>query len=526
MRVRVRVHGFSSTSASVTREGVIRRDAEELEQLRAEVVRLRARVELLEAEAREDLTCSCTCDVGADLPLLFWVRDSLRDSGVPALRCANDAWQVQLGLSAPVVDLDQIFALIHPEDREWGIELMALSATDMPTRTIRLIHQRSGATRHYRIHVVRIRCKGTDQVAGFGEDITEQRAVERALWDSETRYRSVVLAMTEGIVVHGPDGEIVTSNPSAERILGLTLDQMRGRTSLDPRWRCIREDGSPFPGHEHPGYVTLRTGEPFTGVIMGVHKPEGDLRWISVNSRRVTQPDEHGAYSVVASFTDITTRKLTNEQLEASLHEKEVLLREIHHRVKNNLQIITSLLYLQASTTDEPRLATLLTESKNRVGSMALIHQMLYEAASDLAQIPFGDYVEELGTSLLRSHGLGDGRVAFEVDASDVLLGLNVAIPCGLLLNELISNALKHAFPGARRGALRVTLRREGEACSLRVADDGIGLPPDFEARRATSLGVKLVERLVHQLGGAIERTSEGEGTRYLIAFTMPSDTR
>jgi len=150
------------------------------------------------------------------------------------------------------------------------------------------------------------------------QDITERKRAETALRESEELYRSMITAMQEGVVFHDAEGRINACNSSAERILGLSLDQMVGRTSLDPRWRAIYEDGSPFPGDQHPAMVTLRTGQPQSDVIMGVHKPDGTLTWISINSQPVFRRDEPGRYAVVASFTDISGRKLAEQSLRES----------------------------------------------------------------------------------------------------------------------------------------------------------------------------------------------------------------
>lgn len=160
---------------------------------------------------------------------------------------------------------------------------------------------------------------------GYILDITERKRVEEALLESEERYRSLIAAMAEGIVFQDADGKIIACNPSAERILGLTREQMMGRDSLDPRWRSIREDGSPFPPEEHPAIVTLRTGQPLSNVIMGVYKPDGHLTWISINSQPLLSADFERPHAAVTSFTDITARK----HLELELQSSEALFRSL-----------------------------------------------------------------------------------------------------------------------------------------------------------------------------------------------------
>lgn len=165
-----------------------------------------------------------------------------------------------------------------------------------------------------------------EYVVSLGTDVTAQHAMQAALQESEARYRSVIDAMSEGIVIQQADGQIIACNSAAEEILGLTVDQLRGRTAMDPRWQSIREDGSPFPDEEHPGTMSLRTGEMFNNVIMGVKHPEKGLRWISINSRALRKPDDEKSYASVASFADITERKLAEEALrnsEARLNEAQ-----------------------------------------------------------------------------------------------------------------------------------------------------------------------------------------------------------
>lgn len=513
---------------------------EELAALRVEVARLRERIERAEEVAYSERLLE---ELGNHLPLLFWVRDV----ATGALLYANPRWARLLG-RPPVLGehFHQLLAAVHPEDRARVLAALNAATVTGLDEILRLIDEGAGVRwLHMRTFVIRTPDGRPHRIAGFGEDITEQKQMlealrasetkyrelfesahvgifranaERDLRDSEARYRSVVDAMSSGIVVHGPDGLIVAANAAAERILGLTVDQMMGRTSLDPRWRAIREDGSPLPGEEHPGWVTLRTGEPQTGVIMGVHKPSGELTWISVNSRRVTPLGEEGAYSVVATFTDITEKKRVDERMLASLREKEVLLKEVHHRVKNNLQIVTSLLYLQAARTDDPRLAELLRESRNRIASIALVHQMLYQTP-DLSRIPFDTYVRDLAHSLYGSYGISTDRIALRVRAQGLILSVGAGVPCGLVLNEILSNALKYAFPGGARGTVAVELELLDDQYRLRVADDGVGLPEDIDRRARSSLGMKLIERLAAQLGGTLRRESCTKGTSYELRF-------
>jgi two-component sensor histidine kinase len=199
------------------------------------------------------------------------------------------------------------------------------------------------------------------------------------------------------------------------------------------------------------------------------------------------------------------------------LHEKEVLLQEIHHRVKNNLQIISSLLDFQAEATDDPRVCQAFTESQARIQSMAHIHEHLY-SAENLAQIGMAGYLSDLVADLAYSYAAQ--HLAIEVQVADLALDMNQALPCGLLVNELVSNALKHAFPGGRMGKIWVTLGPGEGGLVLAVGDNGVGLPPDMDLEEPRSLGLRLVTMFSRQLKGflSIERGETG-GTTFRIAF-------
>jgi two-component sensor histidine kinase len=221
-------------------------------------------------------------------------------------------------------------------------------------------------------------------------------------------------------------------------------------------------------------------------------------------------------------YTDLrlenSERKRAEEQLQASLEEKEALLKEVHHRVKNNLQLINSLLSLQAARIAEPAVAELFAESRNRVRSMALVHENLYWAGN-FAGISMATHIQNLCAHLTRAYGMNSQRVELAIRIGDVELDLDRAVPCGLIVNELVSNALKHAFPDSRAGRVRIELQPLGDKQHvLVVGDDGVGLPPDLDYHRADSLGLQLVDDLTQQLHGNIMVNREG-GTTFTITF-------
>ena len=214
--------------------------------------------------------------------------------------------------------------------------------------------------------------------------------------------------------------------------------------------------------------------------------------------------------------TEVAERKHAEESLAVSLKEKELLLKEIHHRVKNNLQIISSLLSLQTINTTDINASASLRDTQNRIKSMALIHEKLYRSR-DLARIDFKEYVQSLVVSLTRSYTVNPG-VRISIDIGDVALDIDTAIPCGLIINELISNSLKYAFKGEKSGEIKISLTYEDGLYKLRVSDDGIGLPPEIDFRNTPSLGLQLVVTLTEQLKGSIEHIT-GKGTMFVITF-------
>jgi two-component system, sensor histidine kinase PdtaS len=201
------------------------------------------------------------------------------------------------------------------------------------------------------------------------------------------------------------------------------------------------------------------------------------------------------------------------------------LLGEIHHRVKNNLQIVDSLLGLQLGTIDDTGLQEILRESQTRIKSMALIHQILYQS-NDFARMDFSNFIDTLVPTLASAYGADPGRIAIAINAIEVRLPVSVAIPCGLLVNELVSNALKHAFPGNRNGEIRIDLgiAADGQIL-LSVEDDGVGIPDDLDLDQTTTLGLQLVMLLTDQIGGEIV-IRRSNPTRFALQLPLAVEDR
>ena len=286
-----------------------------------------------------------------------------------------------------------------------------------------------------------------------------------------------------------------------------------------------------------PGYngleiiESIASREPATPIVMITG--QGD-ELIAVDAMKLgagdyVVKDVDGKYfetlpSVVERLLDrkrlLEEKRKVEEQLKSSLREKEILLSEIHHRVKNNMQIITSLLRLQAGKIENKQLAGAFKESETRIRSMALIHERLYQT-KDFTTIDFSKYGNSLGKDLYRSYGINGEKVKLKMEIENVFLGLDNAIPCGLIINELISNAMKYAFPKDREGEIKVLFRpMNQDEFELAVSDDGIGIPAEIDFREAETLGLQLVHILAEdQLEGSIALDRDGGRTTFRIRF-------
>ena len=215
---------------------------------------------------------------------------------------------------------------------------------------------------------------------------------------------------------------------------------------------------------------------------------------------------------------EVLERKRAEEKIKGSLKEKEMLLKEIHHRVKNNLQVVSSMLKIQSEYSKDKKTVDMFQESQNRVRSIALIHEMLYQS-KNLSEIDFSEYIQPITTHLMRAYGVDPARIKLNINVKDVFMDLDRAIPCGLIINELFSNVLKHAFPEGRQGEIQIDLFQGGNReFTLQISDNGVGLPEGLDFKNTNSLGLQLVNALVDQLGGAI--VFEGRaGTTFRITF-------
>jgi PAS domain S-box-containing protein len=340
--------------------------------------------------------------------------------------------------------------------------------------------------------------------------------VERALQESEQRYDELWGHLRDhGLILLNLSGRILVWNAGAERLTGERAEETEGRLvetvfPLDNRnpWPALFKGASKVASVRDQGWV---------------YKRDGSRVWVEVVVGPVLDAQQRIlGYSVL--LRDFTVQKQAEERLHESLREKEVILKEIHHRVKNNLQVISSLLRLQSEKITDPALLSLFTDSQERVRAMALVHEYLYQAR-DLAHIDFRAYASNLVRTLYRTHGNVSAPGQLTLDIEPVFLSLDMSAPCGLLLTELVSNSLKYAYPDGKGGPLTVRFHTVEEGVYvLTVADEGVGLPAGLDWMNAPSLGLRLVRLLTGQLRGTVVLTP-ARGTEFVVTLREPDTT-
>lgn len=329
----------------------------------------------------------------------------------------------------------------------------------------------------------------------------------------EQRFRQVVESAPNAIVMINNDGIIEMVNTQTERIFGYLRTEMLGHPIemlMPARFR-----------QQHPGLRNFFFSDPHSrpmgkGRDLYAGRKDGSEFPVEIGLNPI-ETDE--GTKVLSAIVDISDRKAKEQKIEAALEEKNILLGEIHHRVKNNLQIVHSLLDLQSTRIDDESVLEMLRDSQNRIRSMALIHQTLYQS-NDFARVNFSNVLEVLVPSLMESYGIDSGAILFSINANEVLLPLNLAIPCGLVVNELVTNALKHAFPQKRAGNITIELLKQDENILLAVSDNGIGVPQDFDMNKRTTLGLQLVSLLADQINAQLSIGRENP-TRFALTFKL-----
>jgi len=358
-------------------------------------------------------------------------------------------------------------------------------------------------------------CESEQEVAGECLSVAEELTGSKFGFIGELNPAGLF----DTIAISNPGGDVckIPGSEAARLIKNMRISGIDRSVLRDEKSRIVNEPAS------HPDRTGTPEGHPpitsFLGVPLKHRERTVGMIGLANKESGYDPADQQAIEDLSMAFVEALERKRAEGQIKASLKEKEVLLQEIHHRVKNNIQVIISLLRLQAEKIGDKKYAELLKESQDRIGSMALVHEELYKS-KDFANIDFGEYVKSLVKNLYTSYGVDANKIRLNVEVESIRFDLGNAIPCGLIINELGSNSLKHAFPDERDGKIEISLKEINEDdIELTVTDDGVGIPKSLNIKQTDTMGMNLIKVLAeHQLGGKIglDRT---DGTQFKINF-------
>lgn len=377
----------------------------------------------------------------------------------------------------------------------------------------------------------------TEELQVANEELRDQgnelMELNKALQQSEERFKALIYNSTDIIRIFDENGLIIFDSPSSTRILGYPEGYFIGKNPLDYIHPEDRERV------QNDLEEVFKDNNPEIPTEFRIKKADGT--YLSVESVAQNLMDVQGIEGVVATTHPIEERKKMEDDLINSIEEKSILLKEIHHRVKNNMQIISSLLSLQKNYVDDPEAVNVLKESQNRVKSMSMIHENLYQSKK-FTKVNLSDYIKKLVLDLFYSYAIEESRAIHIIEVEDIMLNIETAVPCGLIISELVSNSLKYAFPTVSdrgpvngkftdphdivptddsyggMGELKIILKQIVDNFELIVMDNGVGIPEDIDFKNTNSLGLQLVNNLVDQIDGEIE-LDRTRGTKFKITF-------
>lgn len=353
------------------------------------------------------------------------------------------------------------------------------------------------------------------QFAVLFTDVTERKAAESALRKERAVMDMIMETSPVGIVTVDAGGAITYANSTAEKILGLTRDSITARSYNAPVWNSTGLDGKPFPDESQPFSVVRRTMRSAYDIKHAILWPDGRRVVLSVNASPLL--DERGGFmGMVATFDDITERRQAEDRIVRLLGEKDAILKEVHHRVKNNMNTMCALLQLQSEEHASVETRSILQDAIGRLESMKVLYDKLHRS-EDARFIPVREYLPALIEEIV---GLFPRKSAVSIETSldDFMLDSRLLSTLGILLNELITNSMKHAFVGRSAGTLSASASLADGRVSLEFRDDGIGLPDSVTFENSTGFGMQLMRMLIDQLGGTVV-IHRDEGTAFMISF-------
>jgi PAS domain S-box-containing protein len=420
----------------------------------------------------------------------------------------------------PLQDSSTCYRLTHNrdtpcEDKEHPCVLKEIKKSKKPVIEEHIHFDQSGDPRIIEVHGYPLfDSKGNvARIIEYNLDITDRKRAEDSLRDAHQLLETIFEHTHVSIACLDPQFNFIRVNKTYAASDGREPSFFPGKN----HFRLY-----PNKKNEELFRMVVKTGEPhceFSKSFVYADYPERGVSYWDWNL--VPIKDVKGKVStLILTLQDVTERREAEKKIEESLREKELLLKEVHHRVKNNLAVIHSLLQLQSRHIKDNRYKEMLDDSMARIKTMGLIHERLYRS-DDLAKINFSDYIEDMIDSMYASYGISSRKVLLKKEIERMTLGLESAVPCGLIVNELLSNCMKHAFPGGREGIINVILRvKDKSHIELIVRDSGVGIPEDLDLEHRDSLGMTLIYSLAGQIQGDIELNRE-KGVEFKITFPM-----
>ncbi|MEL7833920.1 PAS domain S-box protein [Fodinibius sp. Rm-B-1B1-1] len=352
-------------------------------------------------------------------------------------------------------------------------------------------------------------------VQAIVRDITDQKKAQEKIQKSEALFRKLFLKAPGAMVMIDPNNRVKRVNKSFEDLFGYTEKELKGN-DID-EIIVGEDDGQVIPRMPDRGF---REDKFYTDIIR--YTKDGEKLNLLLGAIPVYLDDEPIAGFGI--YVDVTEQKKYQQQLQQSVKEKQVLLEEIHHRVKNNLAIISGMLQLQAFEAENPEIKSALNDGQLRIQSIGIVHELLYQS-DDFIDISFEEYISKLVKTIRETLPFEHQHIDVQVDTGNVLLDINQAIPSAILINELVTNAYKHAFTNGETGTIQITLEEKDQTISIYVVDDGKGLPQEFSVENLSSIGMNLIQTLTDQLEGNLEySSSNGKGTEFCIRFEKTKD--
>ncbi|MCD6162850.1 MAG: PAS domain S-box protein [candidate division Zixibacteria bacterium] len=415
-------------------------------------------------------------------------------------RNAGEMIESQLGILFPIQQREKSMALIRRtiSGERWNEVEIPIMHTDGSVRIVSW----SSATL--------FTSDGSNPIAviAHGQDITEHKKAEEALKQSEEKYRTLIENIQDGVFVI-QNRKLMFANEAFANVSGFSLDEIIGKDFKD----FIAPDDLDLL---EKAYLQLMSDEniPAEFEFRVIQKNKNAYNHVNMTAGLFNY---QGKTAALGTLKDITARKLAEDKVKQSLAEKEILLKEIHHRVKNNLQVISSLLELQSEHVTDNKTLEILKVSQNRIRAMGLIHESLYHS-SDLSQINFTGYIENLLENLCNSFGINIEAIKISINVGDIQFSISKAISCGLIINELVTNSLKYAFKDGEEGEIAISLYSDDGHYTMIISDTGACFPENFDFANTETLGLQLVNLLAKQLKGTIELNRENK-TEFIISF-------